>query len=216
MGDNLTASMREQYTQLQNIEFKRDQFVARFFDEREELQHRLQVVQEQRNREKEVATKFRAELDSVAKSRHRNAFVLALIDGDCMSFLDHLLRTLEVGGEKAAEVLRTAINHHIETSLPKLHALDVRLVVRIYLNVQDFGKTLFENGILEYSEDLNRFICSFNKKFPLFEIVNAGDDKECADVKLVENFKLSIRDVHCKQIIFGGSPDNGYARLLDT
>lgn len=30
----------------------------------------------------------------------------------------------------------------------------------------------------------------------------------------IEVFKLHVADVHCKHIIFGGSPDNGYARML--
>ena len=32
----------------------------------------------------------------------------------------------------------------------------------------------------------------------------------------LENFELFIQNVHCKHIIFGGSPDNGYARLLNS
>lgn len=78
--------------------------------------------------------------------------------------------------------------------------------------------------------------------YALCDFVDAGNGKECSDHKLKgtsrstylnavavsarvnslyasltllpESFKLNIADVHCKHIIFGGSADNGYARLL--
>lgn len=34
-------------------------------------------------------------------------------------------------------------------------------------------------------------------------------------IKIIEIFKLHLYDCHCQQIFFGGSHDNGYARLLE-
>ncbi|KAL9627193.1 MAG: hypothetical protein Q9164_007679, partial [Protoblastenia rupestris] len=48
----------------------------------------------------------------------------------------------------------------------------------------------------------------------LCDIVDAGSGKECADEKLREVFKLYVGNAQCKHILFGGSADNGYTRLL--
>lgn len=73
--------------------------------------------------------------------------------------------------------------------------------------------------------------------YPMCDFVDAGDGKECADSKLKGNVKVhdiyssrrrrrqyltltlacfthDMADVQCKAVIFGGSADNGYARLL--
>ena len=62
--------------------------------------------------------------------------------------------------------------------------MDLEIVVHVYGNLRGLGKTLVDNGTLGQFEDLGRFICGFNKKFPLFEFVDAGNGKECSDAKL--------------------------------
>ncbi|MCJ1312370.1 hypothetical protein MMC25_006044 [Agyrium rufum] len=55
---------------------------------------------------------------------------------------------------------------------------------------------------------------------PIGDFVDAGDGKECADSKLKDKktsyawFDYDMADVQCQATIFGGSADNGYARLL--
>lgn len=63
------------------------------------------------------------------------------------------------------------------------------------------------------------------------DYVDAGDEKECSDEKirgtvkhrlkhrclswsLIAIFRQNLSDVHCQSILFGGTSDNGYARLL--
>ncbi|KAL9629268.1 MAG: hypothetical protein Q9164_006950 [Protoblastenia rupestris] len=48
----------------------------------------------------------------------------------------------------------------------------------------------------------------------LVNIIDAGIGKECSYAKIREPFRIYMGDVHCKHLIFGGSSDNGYARLL--
>ena len=68
----------------------------------------------------------------------------------------------------------------------------------------------------------------------LCDFIDAGNGKECSDDKIrgesqtertadhlvayaninIEVFRLHVGDIHCKHIIFGGSADNGYARML--
>ena len=143
------------------------------------------------------------------------------------------MKKLEAGGEEAAELLRGSIRTYIQEHLPGIQ-VDMEPVVRVFANMRGLGKTLVDAQILDSSEDLGRFVCGFNKKFTSFDFIDAGNGKECSDSKLKsifpsfivrpwltvpvrsENFELSVHNVHCRHIIFGGSADNGYARLLSS
>ena len=61
---------------------------------------------------------------------------------------------------------------------------DLETVVYVYANIRGLGKALVEGKILDHQEDLGRFVCGFNKKYPLFDFVDAGNGKECSDAKL--------------------------------
>ncbi|KAL8995921.1 MAG: hypothetical protein Q9169_004457 [Polycauliona sp. 2 TL-2023] len=124
------------------------------------------------------------------------------------------MKKLEAGGEEAAECLRSSIRAYLEKVVPGSQG-NVEPIVRVYANMRGLGKTLVDAKILDSTEELARFVCGFNKKFTSFDFIDAGNGKECSDAKLKTNFELSINNVHCKHIIFGGSADNGYARLLN-
>lgn len=61
---------------------------------------------------------------------------------------------------------------------------EYRIVVRIYVNMIGFSRKYQSVGILESSDGFERFIRGFNKTDPLFEIVDAGNEKECSDDKI--------------------------------
>lgn len=100
-----------------------------------------------------------------------------------MQFLDALIKKLEVGGEEAAELLRTSIRKYLKDEVTDIQA-DVEPIVRVFANMRGLGKTLVDAKILENSEDLGRFVCGFNKKFTSFDFIDAGNGKECSDAKL--------------------------------
>ncbi|KAL8995919.1 MAG: hypothetical protein Q9169_004455 [Polycauliona sp. 2 TL-2023] len=156
-----------------------------------------------------------AEKASLHKRMDFNSFVLVLIDGDCMPFHDYLPRNLEAGGEEAAGLLKNEIYTYIEDSLPHIQ-LEQEMLVRIYINLRGLRKLYRSRGLFkdDISDGLGRFITGFNKKFPNFDIVDAGNGKEGADSKIKTMFELFIYNAHCKQILLGGPTDNGYARLL--
>jgi hypothetical protein len=85
--------------------------------------------------------------------------------------------------------------------------------------------------VLEREAGGSTFVNGFNKEDALSEFVNAGDGNDCADHKIrgktffamirifytktpSATFNLGFEDVQCRHIVFGGSADNGYARLL--
>ena len=90
---------------------------------------------------------------------------------------------MEAGGEEAAQILRSSVANYVQGKLTDLNP-DTEMVVRVYANLRGLGKALADNTILEHHEDLGRFVCGFNKKYPLFDFVDAGNGKECSDAKL--------------------------------
>ena len=135
----------------------------------------------------------------------------------------------------AARYLRSKVCEFVsnELDLPN----NIRIRVLIYANMKGLASTYSHNKILNSKADLDAFVRGFNMGHPMGDFVDAGDGKECADSKLKGNlasygpcssiigvrqyltltsalFEYDIADVQCRAIIFGGSADNGYARLL--
>ena len=61
---------------------------------------------------------------------------------------------------------------------------DWKLCVRIYLHMRGWTKTYRDAGILVDERSTREFVASFNRENSMFEIVDAGNDKEGADVKI--------------------------------
>ena len=113
----------------------------------------------------------------------------------------------------------------------------IQIRVRVYANIKGLASAYCHNKILHSKADLDAFVRGFNMGHPMVDFVDAGDGKECSDSKLKGNVKAygicsciagetqyltltlawfdhDMADVHCQAVIFGGSTDNGYARLL--
>ena len=143
---------------------------------------------------------------------------------------------------KAAGLLKKAVKEDIlsKATLPA----HVRVEAQVYANVQGLERVYKETNTLPHSASFWDFIRGFNKGDPMFDYVDAGTGKECSDEKVkgekivsgrvlvakracaflafgelmrytTERFKCHASSVHCQRIYFGGSADNGYARLLE-
>lgn len=66
--------------------------------------------------------------------------------------------------------------------------------MRVYANLRGLGKALADNKILEHHEDFSRFVCGFNKKYPLVDFIDAGNGKECSDAKLKSESSASSHE----------------------
>ena len=62
--------------------------------------------------------------------------------------------------------------------------LDIPLMVRIYASVNGLAKVYRATGTIDQTSDFELFVRGFNKAYPLFDFVDAGDGKECADEKV--------------------------------
>ncbi|KAL2680510.1 hypothetical protein Neosp_008112 [[Neocosmospora] mangrovei] len=106
-------------------------------------------------------------------------------------FLDDFVRQGMAGGKKAAQALKEAI----KTQWPAHSRREI--ITHIYANMRGLGTTYEGNGVVSSLLDWYAFVSGFNMVDPMFDYLDAGSGKECADYKIKR-----------------ASADNGYARLL--
>ncbi|EEU33462.1 uncharacterized protein NECHADRAFT_89465 [Fusarium vanettenii 77-13-4] len=153
------------------------------------------------------------QLQDFLHEKDGHMFASVLIDGDCMPFKDDLVSQGLEGGQKTASLLRQAVDEDLKCTMGS-GASHVRVIVRVYANLKGLAKTYKDHDILSDLATLFEFVRGFNMGDDLCDFVDAGNGKECADEKIKATFRINVVDVHCRQILFGGAPDNGYARLL--
>ena len=134
------------------------------------------------------------------------------------------------GGKRAAGLLKQAVEEELRSSPPAL-AHHIQVVIRVYANMKGLAKTYKDAEILPQLASLDEFVRGFNMGDPMCDYIDAGNGKECSDEKIKGTqyiaqsshanthlskamFRHDLADMHCQQILFGGSADNGYARLL--
>jgi hypothetical protein len=160
---------------------------------------------------------------------------MVLIDGDGMIFNNELLRLGEEGGRKAATQVKANISRFLRTEKEGCPS-EFKVVARVYANVRGLSETLVRAGILSSSLIFEEFVRGFTRGDALCDFIDVGAGKDRADLKingqslsfqlanllgtytngkLAENFKVHIHDYQCRQVVFGCSHDNGYARLLE-
>ncbi|MCJ1281521.1 hypothetical protein MMC26_000841 [Xylographa opegraphella] len=167
------------------------------------------------NREVQLRVKeLKDELRLVKTRTERDAFILVLIDGDGMIFDDPLIQRGENGGREAAGILWGAVRDYVQQIMPDLTS-DYKIVTRVYANLKGLGDVCTRAGILDSPTIMEDFTRGFTGSKQLFDFTDVGSGKDRADDKVSELFKLFVNNSHCKHIIFGGSHDNGYARLLE-
>ncbi|KAF2438612.1 hypothetical protein P171DRAFT_398698 [Karstenula rhodostoma CBS 690.94] len=153
-------------------------------------------------------------LASLQGALERNPFVLILIDGDGMIFENRFLQKGWAGGKQAAAALYSTIVDYIERETRTIPPAS-RVVCRIYANVKGLAEVLVRVGILEEAAQFTEFVRGFTNGRTLFDFIDVGPGKDRADDKIIETLKLFVDDFHCRQIFFGCSHDNGFARPLE-
>jgi len=183
------------------------------------LQDQLSTKESDLREKTDLVELYRSRLDKAQGQVHilerekaSNAFVTVLLDGDHMIFKPELVQKGFDGGTQAALLLKREVIDYLTVAAPSVPP-DAKINVRLYANYKGLSKTIEGNKIASRAL-FGEFVRGFNMADTLCEYVDAGDGKDCADVKLEDMFKLHIGDVHCRHVIFGGPADRGYARLL--
>lgn len=60
----------------------------------------------------------------------------------------------------------------------------LKLVIRLYASVCKLGEAYLRTSIVENIGTWNSFVQGFNRELPLCEIIDAGTDKESADLRI--------------------------------
>jgi hypothetical protein len=147
------------------------------------------------------------------KAMDCNRFVVALVDGDSMPFLDSFVSRGVDGGIEAGRQLRQALTDHHQTN--PLHRGDDKILIYITANLHGLSHAYKKAGVVTDTATIRDFCVGVSQSHSLTSFVDAGRQKEAADAKLRAQVELYYANAHCQQIIFGGS-DSGYAPFLDT
>lgn len=104
-------------------------------------------------------------------------------------FDDELMRSGAEGGIEAARLLFESVKTHLRglddgTDSAYAGANEWRVMVRVYANFSGLSTALTRVGIHKSANDLIIFSSGFTRGQPLFDFVNAGDEKEGADHKI--------------------------------
>ncbi|KAJ5661908.1 uncharacterized protein N7477_009524 [Penicillium maclennaniae] len=201
------------------------------------LQHQKNENQDQKKLVRlyrEDADKCQSELEGKSREEARLQFASVLVDGDHMNVIinytlanlgltpfrvrnekqtvDEFVQDGQTGGGSAARALMEAVRDHVRKVEPDASP-NIYYKIRVYANVTGLAKTYRDTSSVTY-EGVLSFIQGFNMENTLCDFVDAGKGKECSDVKIRALFEHYLLDVHCQHIIFCGSADNGYARVL--
>lgn len=147
------------------------------------------------------------------KAMDRDRFVIALIDGDSMPFLDSFVARGFIGGVDVGRQLRQVISDYHQTN--PHHRGDDKIVIYISANLHGLSRAYKLAGIVPETSVVRSFFLGVNQSHSLTGFVDAGCQKEAADSRLRAQMELYYSNTHCQQVIFVGS-DSGYAPFLDT
>ncbi|KAF6791404.1 CCCH zinc finger DNA binding protein [Colletotrichum sojae] len=215
-------SLEERWNACKVQEEQKASLIEDLFKHIETLSHKLSEAEQSLDEKKVFIKSVKQDNVDMVKQivdlkaeRDKHCYALVVIDGDGMPFLDELVVGGVEGGQKTVGLLKQAVLETLRSSDPNLpHHLKV--VVRVYANLRGLAKAYADTGALGDRDDLDQFVRGFNMGDQLCDFVDAGNGKECADEKVKGCFQFGLDDVHCRHVLFGGSTDNGYARLLGS
>ncbi|GES59377.1 CCCH zinc finger DNA binding protein [Aspergillus terreus] len=212
--------LRRKYEALKVTEDSKDAIIERLFSHIQILEAELKDEKNEHENQKRLvqvfkddATECKTELNENKRKEARLQFVSVLVDGDHMNFVDTFVQGGNQGGRSAAKALIEAVQTHIREVKPNASP-NIQYRIHVFANVAGLAKVYHDSSIVGSKDVLREFIQGFNMETPLCDFVDAGRGKECADVKIGALFEQYLLDIHCQHIVFGGSADNGYARIL--
>ena len=127
-------------------------------------------------------------LDDLHKAVDCDQFVLVLIDGDVTLWKDDYIKDGLQGGERAARDLRAALFDYLKSKPYFKH--DHTIAAKIYLKLSGLSKTYVDAKTISSVDTFLRFVQGFNNTFPTMSVIDAGNGKEGADMKIRGRFSI--------------------------
>ncbi|KAI5205312.1 hypothetical protein E4T42_04186 [Aureobasidium subglaciale] len=152
--------------------------------------------------------------DCSSSSLESNPYVLVLIDGNELIFRNDFLSRGDNGGRRAAQALSQAINEYTFSTIDTL-PINVKVVVRIYVDLEDLCSVSLRAGLVGHSSQIKTFVRGLCQDRPLFDLVDVGMQGHAVVFdKMEEHLRMNIADTHCKHILFGCEDGEIYAPIL--
>ncbi|KAH9907499.1 hypothetical protein F4778DRAFT_544149 [Xylariomycetidae sp. FL2044] len=199
----------ERQTFMQNMLQNLDASAKRIQD----LELDLEDQKDSRLKYQSEAIRLKDERDRIYQTVKKDSYVVVLIDGDGAKFADEFLRDGARGAERAAIRLKQAVLDHLRDT-GAVHD-DVRLLVRVYANLNDLAKSLRMSHVINFDDDMRLFAESFTNSRADFDFVNVGKGKENADSKMRRMLNHYFYNFQCQKVFLAGCcHDNGYLHDL--
>jgi len=99
-----------------------------------------------------------------------------------MPFADDLVFRGTEGGEKAALLLREAVEEYWKKF--EMYRPGDKIIIRVYANLRGLSRTYTAAKIMPADVSYLNFVSGFTHIHPLTDFVHAGNQKEAADAKL--------------------------------
>ncbi|ETS77582.1 hypothetical protein PFICI_11456 [Pestalotiopsis fici W106-1] len=176
-------------TQLRHAQFDYEDSV----NARRELQARVMDLESQLS--------FLSQNNSGLK--HRNPYVLVLVDGNDLIFQDHLVKQGAEGGSKAAYALRQAVYAKVQ------NPDDTEIIAKVVANLSGLAKALRRN-----ENDLKHFMLGFTQAKASFDFIDVANVDTGAHAKIADTARFHLKNYNCTQVMLGVS-DPAYVQLLD-
>lgn len=119
----------------------------------------------------------------------------------------------EKGGKEAAGMIFDIVTAFISQHLHHLDAL--KIVTRIYANFKALSESLSKLKIIDKPAMFEEFVRGMNSTHLLFDFVDAGTRADSTREKVADQFKTSLYNCHCHQVILGCASSSHYAELLE-
>ncbi|MCJ1267955.1 hypothetical protein MMC22_007841 [Lobaria immixta] len=141
-------------------------------------------------------------LEHTQISTQSQNYLLVLIDGNSCLFLEAFLWKGAAGGADAADKLYVALQKHFEY-LDPARARPWKIVLRVYLDLDDLFRRLRLAGFYHDLERIHQFSRGFTQRQPLFDLVDVGHFGQLVPLKIEELFGVCINGVQCRQVLLG-------------
>ena len=141
----------------------------------DEVVQRLQLAWERSSSDRIESTKTHQKPSKQNGLGHneREPFIVVLIDGNEIIFRNRFLNEGDRGGRLAAQALYQGINEYAFSTLDDLPS-DTKLVVRIWIDLDDFSNICLRAGIVDNANRIKSFVRGFCQDGSLFDLVDVG------------------------------------------
>lgn len=171
---NALVEVRQVYNTLRTpMLILHQELLARYSIVSEQLTQERADVDRERKWVQENDEKTKQNIAHLQNLLNRDPFILVLIDGEDLIFRNSFLRDGDLGGRRAAQLIHQAVNEHAFSSIKDL-PVDVKVVVRMFVDLDTFAQTCITAGIVDGPGKIKTFARGFNQDKALFDITNVG------------------------------------------